>query len=197
MKTAFKSNLLKHLIAKKEEGGFTLIELLVVIIIIGILAAIALPSFLNQANKARQSEASTYVGSMNRAQQAHYLENGEFETEVLEDLELGIPATTEFYNYSVGDNTDGDTVGSVNRAQPWNEGAQDENSAVKAFIGLAYLGEDTAGNSTTLAKLCEANKAPVNDGADGAEAVPAGGECPDLYEGRNAADEEDEEPPAE
>jgi type II secretory pathway pseudopilin PulG len=55
-----------------------LIELLVVIIIIGILAAIALPSFLNQANKAKQSEAKTYVGSMNRGQQAYFLENDTF-----------------------------------------------------------------------------------------------------------------------
>ncbi|NES98251.1 MAG: prepilin-type N-terminal cleavage/methylation domain-containing protein, partial [Desertifilum sp. SIO1I2] len=94
MKSDFQAKFLQHLLDKQEEQGFTLIELLVVIIIIGILSAIALPSFLNQANKAKQSEAKTYVGSMNRAQQAALMERGSFTSDV-STLGLGIATQTE------------------------------------------------------------------------------------------------------
>ncbi len=46
------------------EGGFTLIELLVVILIIGILAAIAIPSFLNQKSKASAAQAKELARTM-------------------------------------------------------------------------------------------------------------------------------------
>ena len=56
----------------QDEKGFTLIELLVVILIIGILAAIALPAFLNQRGKAQDTEAKSQVRTMQTAEETLY-----------------------------------------------------------------------------------------------------------------------------
>ncbi|WP_064750446.1 type IV pilin protein [Solirubrobacter soli] len=59
----------------QDEKGFTLIELLVVILIIGILAAIALPAFLNQRAKAQDSGAKSDVRTAQTAMETWYTDN--------------------------------------------------------------------------------------------------------------------------
>jgi type IV pilus assembly protein PilA len=56
----------------QDEKGFTLIELLVVILIIGILAAIALPAFLGQRGKAQDTDAKSQVRTMQTAMETWY-----------------------------------------------------------------------------------------------------------------------------
>lgn len=161
MKTDLKVKLLKHLTQKKQDEGFTLIELLVVIIIIGILSAIALPSFLNQANKAKQSEAKTYVGSMNRAQQAYFLENDGFVTDTGSFGELGLGIAIETDNYKYGVKASGSNVSNYADTAV-------TDSALRSYQGGVIVGTLTDTNEvTTLAVLCEAEQVARLQGPQG------------------------------
>ncbi|MDP3711833.1 MAG: prepilin-type N-terminal cleavage/methylation domain-containing protein [Mycobacteriales bacterium] len=81
------------------EGGFTLIELLVVIIIIGILAAIAIPTFLNQRKKGWDASAKSALKNAATAQESYftdastYIDDDDFTDNVGLDAE-GFNATS-------------------------------------------------------------------------------------------------------
>jgi prepilin-type N-terminal cleavage/methylation domain-containing protein len=100
MAANLKVKLLQHLAKKNANEGFTLVELLVVVVIIGILAAIALPSFLAQTAKAKQSEARTYLGSWAKAQKAFRTDNSSFAPDWT-SLSLGLGTQSRNYNYTV------------------------------------------------------------------------------------------------
>ena len=62
----------------EREAGFTLIELLVVVIIIGILAAIAIPVFLNQRDSARAAASESDVRNAAIQLETYYTQNGDY-----------------------------------------------------------------------------------------------------------------------
>jgi type IV pilus assembly protein PilA len=76
----------------QDEKGFTLIELLVVILIIGILAAIALPAFLGQRSRAQDTEGKSAVREAQTAMETFYTDNQNYITDKagLEDIEASL-----------------------------------------------------------------------------------------------------------
>lgn len=148
MKTELKAKFIQHILNKKKnEEGFTLIELLVVIIIIGILSAIALPSFLNQANKAKQSEAKTYVGSLNKGQQAYFTEKSVFGSSV--DV-LGVGINTQTVNYAYTS-----TNTSLTRADSVGESSVAVLRDYSGAVTIVPVGPTS--DVTSVAILCETN----------------------------------------
>jgi type IV pilus assembly protein PilA len=94
----------------QDEKGFTLIELLVVILIIGILAAIALPAFLNQREKAQDTEAKTAARTAQTAIETYYTDTQDYATVAQADIERIEPSLKDAYvdlNLSVVGNATG------------------------------------------------------------------------------------------
>ncbi|MCG9891439.1 MAG: prepilin-type N-terminal cleavage/methylation domain-containing protein [Thermosynechococcaceae cyanobacterium MS004] len=111
------------------DGGFTLIELIASVVIVGILATIALPSYLNQAAKARGSEAKAALGAINRSQQSYRWERGVFADNV---AKLDLRFNGKFYSYSIVSSNATDTV-AITTAQ--EEGLRVSSGAVTIDSG--------------------------------------------------------------
>ena len=84
--------------------GFTLIELLVVILIIGILAAVAVPQYQFSVEKAKALELITLVNAVQKTEELYYLENGTY-TNDLTKLDLEIDTSHLWYLYAANGNT--------------------------------------------------------------------------------------------
>jgi len=110
--------------------GITLIELLVVIIIVGILAAIAIPCYTGYMQRARRADAKTALEQLRASQEMRRVETGAYSTDLVElQKTWGVPANP------VGDYNlrwaDGFTL-SVNsftaEAQPWSSRQSSDGS---------------------------------------------------------------------
>ena len=86
----------------QAKQGFTLIELLVVVLIIGILAAVALPQYQKAVWKSRNTQLKQLARSVWDAEQTYYLANGEYATRFDQlDIDLPLSATDTSSQYVV------------------------------------------------------------------------------------------------
>lgn len=88
-----------------RSGGFTLIELMIVVVVIGILAAIAYPSYQEHVRKARRADAQTALLELAQFMERHYTANGKYLTAA--NAAPGLPfsaapkdGTTKYYDLS-------------------------------------------------------------------------------------------------
>jgi type IV pilus assembly protein PilA len=130
-------------------SGFTLLELVVVLVILGILSAIALPSFLQQAKRAKETEAKLAVGNINRAQQLYFAENSQFGA--LEDLEVKLSHSRNYTYESTPEESD--TSIALTIAAP-------DAPNLRGFAGKVWLTPEEAGE-TSQSILCEGDLGEV------------------------------------
>ncbi len=83
----------------KKNSGFSLVELMIVIVIIGVLAAVAVPIYNNNVMKAKMSEADAALGSIRTQLRVYYGENGKYPTGVT----AGVVANATWYDINTGE----------------------------------------------------------------------------------------------
>lgn len=99
--------------AKRGVLGFTLVELMIVIVIVGILAAVAIPRFVRSADKARASEFPTVLTGIYTQQEAYKAERGFYLTG-FDSLSIPDPNPSNWFTYT---NTSTDSVTFIAKAQ--------------------------------------------------------------------------------
>lgn len=86
---------------QKNQKGFTLIELMIVVVIIGILAALAIPRFMTASTKSKQSEAKGILKQIYVMNRAYFQENGTYTDDFnLLGVEVPDPAVSR-YTYTI------------------------------------------------------------------------------------------------
>jgi prepilin-type N-terminal cleavage/methylation domain-containing protein len=79
----------------RNRKGFTLVELAVVVVIIGVLAAFAVPRFLSSVERSKAAEAFNYLSSVQASQERYHARQGTYASDLAE-LDIKLPAPKYF-----------------------------------------------------------------------------------------------------
>ena len=152
--------------------GFTLIELLVVVLIIGILAAIALPQYMKAVEKSRASEALTLLGNLANAEHIYNMSQGSYTTD-LAALDITLPCvsdttvnTNNFQISTAVNSTTGAFTATATRTINGAAAGGDRNYAIVASLSSTGI----------LTRSCN----PGTSASDGAKAM-----CKTIANGAN------------
>jgi prepilin-type N-terminal cleavage/methylation domain-containing protein len=85
---------------RNRKKGFTLVELMIVVIIVGILAAIAVPLYRSNVKRSMASEGAALLGSVRTAERVYYSENGKY-TDDKTKLSVDTTGNKYFVDYTV------------------------------------------------------------------------------------------------
>lgn len=144
----------------KKEQGFTLVELAVVVVIIGVLAAFAVPKFLTSVERSKAAEAFQYLSTIQTAQERYHARQGTYADEVAKlDIELPV---LEYFETSGIDESDPTTLQTAWSMTLTRKGA----SAGFGAYTVVFNQDGFDGDSSTITDNPEINPMKTDD--DGA-----------------------------